>query len=237
MKSLLALFLTVSPLCLIAQGNAQLNVTGMGHVETQPDVAVLNIDLKTIRMEFSEAVTTLESDYAQIVKHLEGEGFSRTDIKTEDYGIRPNWIFRDGRSYDSGFVGYHDLTVELANTQANLERTIKAFSKSPVKAKLSITFTVSDSLRASIRNELIKRSIIDARQKASLMADASGKQLGDIVKVTYEPGFRGLHQYAEMMDLSTRMPIPDEVTIKEEIAYTVREMSFEDAVTVTYGLK
>ncbi|HLT71768.1 MAG TPA: SIMPL domain-containing protein [Cyclobacteriaceae bacterium] len=236
MKLLLVLLLTV-PLSAIAQNTPHLQVTGVGRLRSQPDLAILNIDLGTIRLEFSDAVSVLESDYEQMVKHLEGEGFSREDIKTSDYGIRPNWIYGLQRSYDSGFVGRHGLKVELANTKENLARTISVFSKSPVQARLSISFTVSDSLEESIRNELIKRAIADASQKAKLMAEASGQQLGKIVKIAYEGGSSGRRFHDVDYDMALMQSVPDEVVIREQVEYTVKEMSFEDEVMVTYEVK
>lgn len=237
MRYLLLLLLTVFQLYAMAQGRPQLQVRGVGHLESPPDVAILNIELKTIQREFPEAVSAIESDYQQMAKHLETQGFSNDEIKTRDYGIRSNWVYRQERSYDSGFVGSHNLTVELANTRENLAKTIKSFSKSPVKARLYITFTVSDSLRETIKNAIIKKAIEDARQKANLIAEASGQQLGKIVKVTYGTSASGPQYFTEMYDIqATMQPAPDELD-QEQATYTVKELSFEDEVMITYTLK
>lgn len=237
MRHLLVLLLTVPHLCAVAQSRSQLQVTGVGHFESPPDVAILNIELKTIQKEFPDAVSAIESDYQQMVKHLVIQGFSKDEIKTSDYGIRTNWVYRQEQSYDSGFVGSHNLTVELANTRENLAKTIQSFSKSPVKARLHITFTVSDSLRETIQDAIIKKAIEDARQKAKLMAEASGLQLGKIVKVTYGTGSSGPQYFTEMYDIqATMQPPPDEGT-QEQVTYTVKELSFKDEVMIVYTLK
>lgn len=235
MRYLLLLLLTVSHLSAMAQGRPQLQVRGVGHLKSQPDVAILSIELKTIQKEFSDAVSALESEYGQMLRHLENEGFSTNEIKTSHYGIRPNRIYTPSRSYDSGFVGTHDLIVELRNAE-NLAKTTTAFSKSPVKAQLNITFTVSDSLRQTIRNEIIKRAIEDAGQKAKLMAEASGRQLGKIVNITYGSGSTGQDHYYENYDLDLDYVHIEEIT-PQQVVYTVKELSFEDEVMIAYALK
>src|SRR5690606_6258821 len=100
-----------------------------------------------------------------------------------------------------------------------------------------ISFTVSDSLEESIRNELIKRAIADASQKAKLMAEASGQQLGKIVKIAYEGGSSGRRFHDVDYDMALMQSVPDEVVIREQVEYTVKEMSFEDEVMVTYEVK
>lgn len=236
MRHLLALFLIV-PLITVAQKAPQLQVTGTGRLESPPDLTVLNIELNAIRLEFTDVVAALESNYEELTKHLEAQGFSKENIKTSDYAIQQNWIYRRNIPYDSGFVGYHTLVVEFANTKENLAKTIRAFSKSPVKARLNIAFALSDSLRESIRNELIKRAIQDARQKAMLITDASGEKLGKIVKISYGRDSRGRSLLEPVYDVpATEQPHFAELT-QEQIVYTVKAYSFEEEVTVTYSLK
>ena len=235
MRHLLALLVSAQCFCALAQDDPQLHVTGVGRIEVPPDVAAMQIDLKAIRMEFTDAVSALESDYQQMVKHLENEGFKRDDIKTSDYGVRPNMVHRDRRMYDSGFYAYHQLRIELANTKENLAKTMKALSKSPVKARLKISFTVSDSLQESIKNELIKKAIKDAQQKARLMAETSGQQLGNVVKITYNTGASGRHFSDELYDISMNQAEYMAIT-EEDIVYFVEELSFEDDVMMTYSM-
>lgn len=55
-----------------------------------------------------------------------------------------------------------------------------------VKPKLSIEYTVADKEKA--KNELIGRAVKDSMEKASVLAEASGAKLGNIMSIDYSWG-------------------------------------------------
>ena len=55
-----------------------------------------------------------------------------------------------------------------------------------VKPKFSIEYTVADKEKA--KNELIGRAVKDSMEKASVLAEASGAKLGNIMSIDYSWG-------------------------------------------------
>ena len=214
----------------------ELEVRGFGRLKTQPDLGVLHIELTTIQKEFGTTVSVLGTDYDKMVKHLEKEGFKKEDIKTSNYGVRENRVYRRQMSYDSGFVGNQGLTIEFQNTKENLAKITESFAKSPVKVKFSFSFTISDSKRDELRNELIKRAIEDAKQKAKLIAETSGRQLGKIKKIKYGTTSSNLG-YESTYERAMIIEVPDEEEIREQVGFNVKEISFKDYVIIIYELK
>jgi uncharacterized protein YggE len=218
------------------QTGQELEVRGYGRLKAQPDLCILYIELKTIQKEFGTTVSVLTSDYEKIIKHLEKEGFKKEDIKTSNYGVQGNRIYGRGTFYDSGFVGHQNLSVEFKNTSESLTKITDSFSRSPVKVQFSFSFTISDRKREDFRNELIKRAIQDANQKARLISETSGQQLGKIKKIKYgtalaNSGNEPTYERAMVIE------VPDEEEIKEQIGFDIKEISFKDYVIIIYELK
>jgi len=237
MKYIIGLLLISLTTTTYGQGQ-ELEVRGFGRIKTQPDLGVLHIELTTIQKEFGATVSALEADYDKIVKHLEKEGFKKEDIKTNNYGVRENRVYRRQMSYDSGFVGNQALTIEFQNTKENLSKITDSFTKSPVKAKFSFSFTISDNKREQLRNELIKKAIEDAKQKAKLIAETSGQQLGKIKLIKYGTYPTNNYDYvSEDLNLKFDVEVTDEENIRKEIGFDVKEISFRDHVIIVYELK
>jgi hypothetical protein len=236
MKYTFGLLLLLFSATTFGQDN-ELEVKGFGRLKTQPDLGVLHIELTTIQKEFGTTVSVLSSDYEKIVKHLEKEGFKKEDIKTSNYGVRENRVYRRQMSYDSGFVGHQGIVVEFENTKANTTKITESFTKSPVKAKFSFSFTISDSKRETLRNELIKKAIEDAKQKAKLIAETSGQQLGKIKRIKYGTISTNNFLNESTYEMAFDIEVPDEEIIREEIGFDVKEISFKDYVIIIYELK
>jgi hypothetical protein len=237
MKYIFGLLFTLVQATTFGQNNQELEVRGFGRLKTQPDLGVLHIELTTIQKEFGSTVSALGTDYDKIVKHLEKEGFKKEDVKTSNYGVRENRVYRRQMSYDSGFVGHQGLTIEFENTKENLAKITDSFTKSPVKAKFNFSFTISDTKRESLRNELIKKAIEDAKQKAKLIAETSGQQLGKIKKIKYGTMSSSSFGYESTYETAMMIEVPDEEVIREQVGFDVREISFKDYVVIIYELK
>lgn len=237
MKYQLGLLILILGLTSCKQSTQELEVKGYGRLKTQPDLGVLHIDLTTIQKEFGTTVTVLSEEYEKMVIHLANEGFKKEEIKTSNYGVRENRVYRRQMFYDSGFVGHQSLLLEFPNTKENLTKITQSFAKSPVKAKFSFSFTISDNKRDEIRNELIKKAINDAQQKASLIAESSGRKLGKIRSITYGTTTRNSFDFESTYDHALMIEVPDEEVINEQIGFDIKEISFKDNVTIIFELK
>ena len=236
MKNLIGLSLVFFTVVSFGQTSKELEVKGFGRLSAQPDLGVLLIELTTIQQEFGSAVSQLNVDFEKVIQHLEKIGFSKEDLKTSNYGVRENTVYRRGTSYDSGFVGHQSIMVEFVNQKEKLATIIDSFTNSPVDAKFNFSFTISPEKREKLRNEIIKIAILDAKQKAKLIAEASGQQLGKIKEIKYgtfpNENFYGSYFEGANMDMmATEQPSP------RSIGFDVREIAFKDYVIIIYELK
>lgn len=218
------------------QTTQELEVRGYGRLKSQPDLGVISASVTTIQKDFGTTVSVLTSDTENLLKHLEKVGFKRNEIKTTDFQVNENTVYRHGSSYDSGFVGSQSLRIEFENTKENIAKLIDSFTKSPVDAQFSFNFTVSDNLREKIQDELIKKAITDAKQKGKLIADASNQQIVKIKKIKY--GTFSVDNFGGYYSTGLNMEIPDAHQVSpRSLGFDIEELTFNDYVVIIYEIK
>jgi uncharacterized protein YggE len=221
---------------LYGQTTQELEVRGYGRLKSQPDLGVISATVTTIQKDFGTTISILTSDTEKLFFHLEKVGFKRNEIKTNNFQVRGNTVYRKGSSYDSGFVGSQGLTIEFENSKSNISKLIDAFTKSPVAAQFSFHFTVSDNLREKLQNELIQKAINDAKQKAKLIADASNQQVIKIKKIKY--GTFSIDDYATYNDTGLNMDLKLSYGVPtSSLGFDIAELTFTDYVIIIYEIK
>ncbi len=221
---------------LYGQTTQELEVRGYGRLKSQPDLGVISATVTTIQKDFGTTISALTSDTEKLFVHLERLGFKRDEIKTNNFQVRENKIYRNGNDYDSGFVGSQGLSIEFENTKSNISKLIDSFTKSPVEAQFSFHFTVSDNLREKLQNKLIKKALNDAKQKAKLIAENSNQQIIKIKIIKY--GTFTVDDYGTYNGLGLNMQLKESYGVPtSSLGFDIEEMTFTDYVIIVYEIK
>src|SRR5690348_15295876 len=81
-----------------------LQVIGVSRLSIKPDVGVLIIKIINVDMSFSNAITGLGEKTRDISRQIVGLGFKEDDIKTTDFEVDVNSVYRNEESIDSGYI-------------------------------------------------------------------------------------------------------------------------------------
>jgi len=188
MKSLIPILFVLFTALGLAQHHTpipQLEVTGTAQLSMPPDTGILNINLSQIEMQFGKAISSLERKKRDIREQIQKMGFEEDAIFTDNFQVRKNTIYRNNRQIDSGFVATEQLHLEFKNTKLNLSKILTQFSESASEFNLNFSFKLSDSLRASVQDQLIQLATEDAFKKAKLISTASGTTLQKVIRIQY----------------------------------------------------
>ena len=236
MRYSLSLLLVFAMATTYGQATQELEVRGYGRLKSQPDQGVLSAAVSTIQKDFGLTVSVLTADTERLIQHLEKAGFNRRYIKTTDFQVEANTIYAESRSYDSGFVGRQGLRMEFENTKDNIAKLLEAFGKSPVHARFGFHFTVSDSLRDRLQDDLIKMAINNAKQKAKLISESAPQQLVKIRKIKY--GTFSVDNFGAYYGTSLNMDAPDPHQVSPSwVGFETEDLTFSDYVIIIYELK
>ena len=168
-----------------------ITVKGMGNVKTAPDYVVVSMSLEALGMEYEETMEQAAHQIDYLNTSLEAVGFKKKSVKTTNFNVRTAYesVKDKNGNYKSVFNGYvcsHRLKVEFDFDTKRLAQTLSAISKSLAKPELSIAFTVKDP--SAINKELLRSATINAREKAEILCEASGVELGDLLTIDYNWG-------------------------------------------------
>lgn len=212
-----------------------IRVTGKGQIRLRPDTTRIRLKIGDILPQYGEAVRQSAEDTERLKDLLTGYGFQRTDLKTLDFGVDPEYESRKEKgAYVQRLVGYryrHTMKIEFPSDNERLGRILFALAGSPVRPEFSISYTLKDPEAA--KNELLAKAVSDARQKAALLADAAGVALKDVQSVDYSWGqidFE-IHPLREMKMMSAE-PICDAFAMDVE----PEDIEAEDSVTVIWEI-
>jgi uncharacterized protein YggE len=229
-------------LCVMTFGQTQktekskLNATGAAKISVKPDLCIIHLGASELRSTMSDAIRTLgekSDDYNRLLQQL---GFSEKEIKTTNFTVSKNRVYRDNGYIDSGYIASQSIRLEFTYKQQMLQKIITEFSKQEKPVDFSFDFDLSETLKQKTQLEIIEAAIKDAHDKAAVMAKASSLKLLNISSISYgscTPDnnivlMDRTQKYTTAMVGDSGMP---------SFNFTPADLVFQDAVTIQWYIK
>ncbi len=214
----------------------KIRVTGKGKVAVKPDTIRINIEARGIFVDYAEAVEESTKQTKVLRQTMQEAGLNGEDLKTRHFSIETQYEnYRDeNNDYKSRFIGYqyhHMTTIQFRNDNEQLGQVLFALAKSKAEVEFTIQYTVED--QESIKSELLKNAVADAKKKAEVLADASGVTLGEIKHINYSWGEVEIvsKPMNRMMALGAGPSDSFEIDIEAE------DIQLDDTVTIEWTIR
>jgi uncharacterized protein YggE len=220
----------------LAVQQAALKIKGSGEIRVAPDLAVVNMTVKAIDMDFNQAVKALNQKTDKLHKKLQSAGFKPSEIKTSQLNVQENGHWRNGEYIDSGYVAMQHIELRFKRDQQRIGSLMEAFAdEQGAEALFQLGFALSDEVRKEAGEELIRKAIMDARNKATVIAKTSGVKLGKIRSISYgQPDFQPMPMYNDMT-MNMRM---NSAESKQGVAdMEVSEIEMRDDLIVVWDIE
>ena len=188
-----------------------ITVKGMGRVTTAPDYVVISMSLEAHERDYEATMELAAKKIEQLNASLEEIGFEKKSVKTTNFNVRTDYERERDRNgnYKSVFNGYicsHRLKVEFDFDTKRLAQTLYAISRCLAQPELSISFTVKDP--SEVNKELLKSATINAKEKAQILCEASGVELGQLLTIDYNWGELNIVSHTDYMLEEKCMAMP-----------------------------
>lgn len=216
----------------------EMRVTGRGRISVKPDRIRLMLTLSDVKKDYDKALKEALAKSAELQKAFCGCGFSEEDLKTVNFSVDAEYTGysdKDG-NWKQRFVGYRFnqmLKIEFPLDNDRLGQILYALAKSGVKSEFRIQYTVSNP--EACRNELLGKAVSDAKEKAAVLAEASGVKLGAIQAIDYS--FGTMEIYSEPVNFRS-MKVAESCC--EDSAYGMNivadDIQLDDNVTVRFEI-
>lgn len=168
-----------------------ITVKGIGKATAKPDYVVLTMSLESIHKDYQKAMEIAADKIGQMNDALACIGFEKESLKTTNFSVRTDYDRVKGKDgeYRSVFNGYevtHNLKLGFDFDSETLTKALSIIGSCYAHPQLTIAFTVKDA--TAINEEMLRSATVNARRKAEILCEASGKTLGDLINIDYSWG-------------------------------------------------
>ena len=164
---------------------AQLNVTGQASISVQPERTIVTYSINETRNSYDEAISLMTKRIDALTSSLIKIGFKKEDIKTANFNIHQNRIYRQGEPKGQEYVASQTLEIRFDYSTKKLLEVLNKTASDESAPSVSIAFGMSDEQEKSVKNQLMQRAVTDARAKAEILASATGYTIKGIKEINY----------------------------------------------------
>jgi len=207
------------------------NVVGVGKVTVKPDMAILNLGVKTVNEPTAKlALDKNTQAINEIINQLTSKGINTDDIQTSFYNLTP--VYNTTGTDIIGYTAEQQLTVKVRDIQnkgdKKLGEIIEVASKAGANQVNSISYDYLEIDKIKQQARII--AINDAQKKAVELSQQTGIKLGKIVG-WWENYITNPMENFGGMDYGrggaggtapTIMPGVGEITIEMNVSYLVK---------------
>ena len=160
---------------------ATVTVAGTGRLASRPDLARATFSVEATRPTAADARASAAATAEAVIAALRVVGLGADDVHTVSLDISPAWEHEGGRSVRSGFTATSRLGVAIRDLDG-VGRVVDAGLGAGATGLDGVGFELADpgSAAAGAR----RLAVVDARARASVIAEAAGCRLGRLVAIT-----------------------------------------------------
>ena len=164
-----------------------MTVNGTGEVSLVPDIASINIGVHTEADQVSDALSNNTDQANAIAEVLQTLGVEAKDVQTSNFNVYPSNRYdpMTGQVTGTYFVVDNTVTV-IVRDLSKLGEVLSAVVNAGANHINGISFDVED--RDAAVAQARELALQDSKEKAQVIADAAGVELGDLININVYGG-------------------------------------------------
>ena len=166
-----------------------ITVKGVGKASAPVDTVELSFHLFAKNKNYDKALDAADKKVTALEAALIAAGFEAADFQTAGFHVNTEYESvrdKDG-DYRTVFAGYncsYDQLLRFGFDAARLGKALGAVAESKAQPELQVRFTVREPEK--LEKELLCSAAESARVRAEVLAEASGKKLGELQRIDYD---------------------------------------------------
>lgn len=185
-----------------------------------PDQAVFNFNVSAVKKSESESLQEMNRISAVLLEKLSGMGFTKEQLKLTDYSIDQEYDYSSGKTKVTGYKAYQNFELKFP---INKEKILKIFETVTLGQEKGLTCSFStsssDSLVKAVNERLMVAAVLNAREKAELIAKTTDCSITSVANVNFnlDGGLRPMRGF-EMADMAmeSKMKIADSFSVADD---------------------
>lgn len=164
-------------------------VKGVGTASSKPDFVTLSFRISYTDMDYKNAVNGANRRVSALENAVVGIGFDKTDLKTLSFNVNTEHksVKQENGDYNRVFAGFscvYGMKLSFDFNSQRLSETLTAIAESAFDSEIDVNFTVKNP--EAVKAELLKSAAKNAREKAEILAEASGVTFGELLAINYD---------------------------------------------------
>lgn len=180
-----------------------ITVTGRGNIHVVPDVTRLEIKINSVFDTYQTAYKMAQANLKDIADVVAECGLDKKLPKTTQFDIdkETHTVYDRNDHFDHiEFDGYsltQRIKIDLGMDNALLAKIIQKIGERLSDFEMEIGHTVRDPRPSQLK--MLERAVKDATEKAKIMAEAAGCQLGLVKSINYSE--HEIHIYSQAREI------------------------------------
>ena len=179
MKKMIALVATLVMVltCTLAVAETKIVVNGTGEVRVSADTAVISLGVNARDKDVLKAQQKVNETIAAIRTALIEKGVKEENINTDFINIYPLYDYSSDQEQLAAYNASSTLAIKVTDMESVGTLIDVAFAAG-ANTLNGISFSASDTEEAE--TEAMKKAVADAKNKAEILAEASGLKISGI---------------------------------------------------------
>lgn len=155
-----------------------ISVRGIAKQEVAPDMAYLTLGI-SVKGDTAESVRTQAAEASQKVRRaLLGMAISENNIQSSSYNLYPDYENVNGKNKQKGYALNTTLRIKVDDLK-KLGDIIDKTVQEGVTNVNQVSFALSEE--SNVQRQLLAAAVDNARAKAAIVANAGGRNLGEML--------------------------------------------------------
>lgn len=229
--TLLELFFLLS---VYVSANPTISVTGQASTTVDPTDVIISFSVKTLDNEAGKALSENNRKMNAIVASLKTLNIADDELGTSSFTISSRYENVHVQDhYENVFKGYEASQTLSVKTKkfylagSLIDRAIAANDDTTVN---SVSFFVADDVKKQIKNDLIQKAVMDAKNRANLALGVLNLEVNLIETLNLNDfndgawdSFRSLQMFVAGEDKTTLFPGSSEITFSVSASFSVKQ--------------
>lgn len=160
----------------------EITVSGEGRIFTKPDIAIVDLGVKTEAINMKEVVNDNAKAMNEVIKTVKDLGVEEKDIKTINYTLTPRYEWTEqGERIFKGYVLKQEIRVKIRDFE-KIGDILEKSSDAGANSIGDLSFSIDEPEK--IREEARQKAIEQAKEKAATIAKQSGLKLVKLLNIS-----------------------------------------------------
>lgn len=167
-------------------GPTSVSVVGIGEVFATPDIATFSFSIESKETDAKTAQNKSAETMSAVLAYLKESGIEEKDVRTEYYNLTPRYEYPETvctqwgcppQTGEPKLIGYQvsqSVSVKVRDTQKAGELVSGVGGKGAMNVS-GLSFTIDDT--EALKSEAREKAIIDAKEKAKVLAENLGARI------------------------------------------------------------